>query len=50
MLLAAWAATMGTPALVTSTVSDILGRPPRTFRQWAADHANAFTAQPPDMP
>jgi uncharacterized protein YbjT (DUF2867 family) len=47
MLLAAWDATMGQPAYVTSTVSDILGSPPRTFRQWAADHATAFTEDPP---
>jgi nucleoside-diphosphate-sugar epimerase len=43
MLLAAWKAAMGQPAYVTSTVSDILGSAPRTFRQWAADHAAAFT-------
>ena len=42
MLLAAWGATMGRPAFVTSTVADVLGSPPRTFRQWAADHADAF--------
>jgi uncharacterized protein YbjT (DUF2867 family) len=46
MLLAAWAATMGRPAFVTSTVSDILGSAPRSFRQWAADNANAFTMGP----
>jgi len=46
MLLAAWDAAMGQPAYVTSTVSDILGSPPRTFRQWAADHATAFTDWP----
>jgi uncharacterized protein YbjT (DUF2867 family) len=46
MLLAAWGATMGRPAFVTSTVSDILGTAPRTFRQWVADHATAFTAGP----
>jgi uncharacterized protein YbjT (DUF2867 family) len=46
MLLAAWGATMGTPAYVTSTVFDILGTPPRTFRQWVADHAAAFTEGP----
>ncbi|MEU7691620.1 NAD(P)H-binding protein [Microbispora hainanensis] len=28
--------------LVTSTVEQITGRPARTFRQWAADHADAF--------
>ena len=42
MLLAAWGATIGRPALVTSTVSDLVGSPPRTFRQWAIDHASAF--------
>jgi uncharacterized protein YbjT (DUF2867 family) len=42
MLLAAWEATMGQPALVTPTVFDILGSPPRTFHQWATDHASAF--------
>ena len=46
MLLAAWDATMGKPALVTSTVSDILGSAPRSFRQWAADHATAFMGGP----
>jgi len=44
MLLAAWGATMGRPAFVTSTVFDILGSPPRSFRQWAVDHAADFTA------
>ena len=33
MLLAAWGATMGRPAFITSTVSDILGAAPRTFRR-----------------
>jgi uncharacterized protein YbjT (DUF2867 family) len=47
MLLAAWDATMGQPAYVTPTVSDILGSPPRTFRQWTADHATAFIEDPP---
>jgi uncharacterized protein YbjT (DUF2867 family) len=42
MLLAAWGATIGHPAFVTSTVADIAGTPARTFRQWAADHADAF--------
>jgi uncharacterized protein YbjT (DUF2867 family) len=42
MLLSAWRATLGRPAFVTSTVMDILGSPARTFRQWAADHADAF--------
>ncbi|MFJ9840055.1 NAD(P)H-binding protein [Kitasatospora sp. NPDC101155] len=43
MLLAAWNAAVGRPAYVTSAVADILGTEPRTFRQWAADHAVAFT-------
>ena len=42
MLLDAWGATMGVPAYVTSTVSDIVGSPPRSFRQWVADNAAAF--------
>ncbi|OIK07921.1 NAD(P)H-binding protein [Streptomyces monashensis] len=43
MLLAAWGAAVGQPAYVTTAVRDILGTAPRTFRQWAADHASAFT-------
>src|SRR5213594_2516910 len=31
MLLAAWGATIGRPAFVTSTVCDLVGSPPRTF-------------------
>jgi uncharacterized protein YbjT (DUF2867 family) len=46
MLLAAWGATMGTPAFITSTVFDILGSAPRSFRQWVADHATAFMEGP----
>jgi uncharacterized protein YbjT (DUF2867 family) len=46
MLLAAWGATMGRPAFITSTVSDLLGSPPRSFRHWVADHANAFMRGP----
>ena len=42
MLLAAWGATMGHPAYVTSTVADVTGTPARSFRQWVADHATAF--------
>lgn len=45
MLLAAWGATMGTPAFVTSTVSDILGSA-RTFRQWVVDHDTSFVEGP----
>lgn len=43
MLLAAWSAAVGQPAYVTNAVTDILGTAPRTFRQWAVDHAIAFT-------
>ena len=42
MLLAAWAATMGRPAYVTSDVLEVTGSPARTFAQWAGDHAEAF--------
>jgi uncharacterized protein YbjT (DUF2867 family) len=46
MLLAAWGAAIGRPAFITSTVFDILGSAPRSFRQWAADHAAAFMESP----
>jgi uncharacterized protein YbjT (DUF2867 family) len=46
MLLAAWQAAVGLPAYVTSTVAEITGSPARTFRQWAADHADDFRAEP----
>jgi uncharacterized protein YbjT (DUF2867 family) len=42
MLLDAFAAAMGQPAFVTSTVEEILGRPARTFHEWATDHAAEF--------
>jgi hypothetical protein len=44
MLLAAWGATIGRPAFVTSTVADVAGLPPRTFRQWVDDNVEAFSA------
>jgi uncharacterized protein YbjT (DUF2867 family) len=34
------------PALVSSTVSEILGRPAITFDRWAADHRAAFGMDP----
>ncbi|MGV9316493.1 NAD(P)H-binding protein [Streptomyces sp. NPDC003691] len=43
MLLDAWSAAAGRPAYVTTTVADLLGRAPRTFHRWAADHTTAFT-------
>jgi len=33
-------------ARVVSTVSDVLGRPARSFEQWVTAHASAFTAAP----
>src|SRR6185503_11434460 len=44
MLLSAYAAAVGLPALVTSTVLDVTGAPARSFRGWAADHAGDFVA------
>ncbi len=44
MLLGAWAAAIGQPALVTSTVAEITGAPARTLHDWAADHAADFRA------
>jgi len=42
MLLNAWAAAIGQPAFVTSTFAELTGAPPRTFLQWATDHAEEF--------
>ncbi|HYS24000.1 MAG TPA: NAD(P)H-binding protein [Vicinamibacterales bacterium] len=42
MLLTAYAAAVGQPALVTSTVLDVTGAPARSFDEWAADHAGDF--------
>jgi uncharacterized protein YbjT (DUF2867 family) len=44
MLLDAWGAALGQPAFVTNTIAEVLGRPARTFAQWAADNATAFQA------
>jgi len=44
MLLNAWAAAIGQPAFVTSTFAELTGVPPRTFLQWATDHAAEFRA------
>jgi uncharacterized protein YbjT (DUF2867 family) len=43
-LLSAWAAAIGEPAFVTSTCADVTGAPPRTFLEWATDHAAGFRA------
>jgi len=42
MLLDAWAAALGQPALVTSTVAEVTGSPARTFYDWATDHLADF--------
>jgi uncharacterized protein YbjT (DUF2867 family) len=42
MLLRAWAAAIGQPALVTFTVAAITGMPAHTFRDWALDNASEF--------
>jgi uncharacterized protein YbjT (DUF2867 family) len=42
MLLDAYAAAVGHPALVTSSVFDVTGIPARSFRDWALDHAADF--------
>jgi uncharacterized protein YbjT (DUF2867 family) len=42
MLLAAWQATLGRPAFVTSAVEEIVGSPARSFSQWAVDNAAQF--------
>jgi len=44
MLLDAYAAGVGRPAPVTSTVLEITGAPARAFHNWAADHAEDFAA------
>jgi uncharacterized protein YbjT (DUF2867 family) len=44
MLLNAWGAARGQPAFVTSTFAELTGAPPRTFLQWATDHAGEFRA------
>jgi uncharacterized protein YbjT (DUF2867 family) len=46
MLLAAWDATIGRPAFMTSTVFEVLGTSPRPFRRWIADHAASFREDP----
>lgn len=33
-------------SLIHRTVEEVTGRPPRTFRQWALAHRDAFTPSP----
>jgi uncharacterized protein YbjT (DUF2867 family) len=42
MLLNAWAAAAGHPAFVSEGFAELMGRPPRTLRQWANDHVGDF--------
>ncbi len=42
MLLDAYAAAVGLPALVTSTMLEVTGQPARSFHEWAMDHAGDF--------
>ena len=44
MLLSAYAAAVGCPSCVTTTVADVTGTPARPFRDWAVDHAAEFAA------
>jgi uncharacterized protein YbjT (DUF2867 family) len=44
MLLDAWAAASGQPALVTSKILEITGAPARTFRDWVTDNEADFRA------
>lgn len=37
-----WASFVEEPETVTSTVEEVTGKPARTFRQWATDHADDF--------
>ncbi len=43
-LLDLWEAADRAPATIADTTDSLLGRPARTFRQWATEHAAAFTA------
>jgi uncharacterized protein YbjT (DUF2867 family) len=42
MLLGAWAAALGQPAFVTSTVEEVTGRPARTFAEWVGVNSAPF--------
>lgn len=43
LLMSQWAFEVTEPAVVTSTVHEITGRPPVCFRDWAISHRAAFT-------
>ena len=42
MLLNAWGAAVGFPALVAPASAEITGQPPRTFFEWAMDYRESF--------
>jgi uncharacterized protein YbjT (DUF2867 family) len=44
MLLAAWAAAIGQPAFLTSTVREITGAPARSFLDWVKENSREFRA------
>ncbi|KAA2267018.1 NAD(P)H-binding protein [Solihabitans fulvus] len=44
LLLDLWAAATDHPVAVADTTETLLGRPARTFRQWATENADAFAA------
>jgi uncharacterized protein YbjT (DUF2867 family) len=46
MLLTAYAAAVGLPALVTSAVLEVTGAPARSFHDWAIDHVGDFATLP----
>lgn len=41
----AWAAAAGRPAFVSGSFAELMGRAPRNFAAWAADHAADFEAR-----
>lgn len=42
MLLSAYAAAVGQPAFVTSTIAELTGRPAASFQRWTIDHREDF--------
>jgi uncharacterized protein YbjT (DUF2867 family) len=49
-MMARYARELARPAPITDTVEGILGRPARTYAQWARDHASAFHRPPTPLP
>jgi uncharacterized protein YbjT (DUF2867 family) len=45
MLLDAWAAGLGLPPYMTSSVAEITGRPARPFREWVVEHIDLFRSE-----